>query len=182
MTNVANIIIDFKLITFTKENKDMTSKQFFKEISDGMIDGNIFFDVFTYVYTVHDSTPRDRYYVPPTIEESNTKGECIIEYYEDDEGIVANIEDMMNFDWNNFPSRFMSLIEPQICRIEGEAGEDIRTIVIPFEDMSDSSNESYRMEIMLEKKKLISIIFTETKIDEQFHGTMKSLQLIGEMK
>lgn len=160
----------------------MTANQFFNDISDGMIDGNIYFDVFAYVYTVHNSTPRDSYYIPPTIKESSTKGECIIEYYEDDKGIVAEIEDMMNFDWNNFPSRFKSLIDPKICRIDGEASEDIRTIVIPFEDMSDSSNESYKMEFMLDKKKLISIIFTETRLDEQLHGTMKSLQLIGETK
>lgn len=160
----------------------MNDTQFFKLISDGMLDGNIIFDVFAYVYTDHNSTPRDTNYTSPIIEESNTKGYCIIEYYEADKRIEVHLEDMMNFDWNNFPSIFMSLIEPQLCRIEGEAVEDIRTIVIPFKDMSDSPHESYRMELMLEKRKLISIVFTETKLDEQFHGTMKSLQLIGDKR
>ena len=38
------------------------------------------------------------------------------------------------------------------------------------------------MEFMFAKNQLISIIFIETKIDRHFGGTMKSLQLNGELR
>ena len=160
----------------------MEASQFFYEISDGMIAENIIYDVYAYVYTVHNSNPRDCCYNPPLIKESNTKGECFVEYYENAEEIVVTLNNIQNFDWNDFPFRFSSFINLKQCRIDVEEDEDVRTVVIPFRDMSDSPNEKYRMELMFEKSKLISIVLTETKLDSQLRGTMKSLQLIGELK
>lgn len=47
--------------------------------------------------------------------------------------------------------------------------------------MSDNPNDKYRIELMFKDKELISIILVISKMDEHFNGTMKNLQLIGEI-
>ena len=45
----------------------MSTELFFKKISDGLIDGEIYFKIFGYVYTVHKVNPHNTTYNPPSI-------------------------------------------------------------------------------------------------------------------
>jgi hypothetical protein len=158
----------------------MSTELFFKKISDGLIDGEIYFKIFGYVYTVHKVNPHNTTYNPPSIEQSDAEGFCSISYYEEEEVILVCI-DNMSFYWNEFPSRFSSKIDLKECRVDGEKNEDIRTVVIPFKDMCDKPTDNYRMELMFERNKLFSIIFVISKLDDNFQGTMENLQLLGEL-
>lgn len=109
------------------------------------------------------------------------EGECIIYYQEDEKRIIADIN-IPNFDWNNFYPELVSKITSKDCKIEKDDESEFWTVSIPFEDMNNLPYESYKMEFMFAKNQLISIIFNETKIDRHFGGTMKSLQLNGELR
>lgn len=158
----------------------MKSELFFKRISDGLIDYPFCYDIWSYTYTVHNVGRHDTSYRMPSIEQSDASGVCSIDYFEEDEVVFVCIDNMA-FDWNDFPSRFSSKVDVKKCRIEGEEDEDIRTVIIPFDDMSDNPNDKYRIELMFKDKELISIILVISKMDEHFNGTMKNLQLIGEI-
>lgn len=158
----------------------MSTELFFKKISDGLIDGEIYFKIFGYVYTVHKVNPHNTTYNPPSIEQSDAEGFCSVSYYEEEEVILVCI-DNMSFYWNEFPSRFSSKIDLKACRVDGEKNEDTRTVVISFKDMCDKPTDNYRMELMFERNKLISIIFVISKLDDNFQGTMVNLQLLGEL-
>lgn len=158
----------------------MSTELFFKKISDGLIDGEIDFKIFGYVYTVHKVNPHNTTYNPPSIEQSDAEGFCSVSYYEEEEVILVCI-DNMSFYWNEFPSRFSSKIDLKACRVDGGKNEDIRTVVIPFKDMCDKPTDNYRMELMFERNKLFSIIFVISKLDDNFQGTMENLQLLGEL-
>ena len=62
----------------------MKKKEFFTEISDGIIDGDFYFQVSDYIFNVHNSNLRDAYYNPPSIESSDSEGACIIYYLENE--------------------------------------------------------------------------------------------------
>ena len=141
----------------------MSTELFFKKISDGLIDGEIYFKIFGYVYTVHKVNPHNTTYNPPSIERSDAEGFCSVSYYEEEEVILVCI-DNMSFYWNEFPSRFSSKIDLKACRVDGGKNEDIRTVVIPFKDMCDKPTDNYRMELMFERNKLFSIIFVISKL------------------
>ncbi len=158
----------------------MSTELFFKKISDGLIDGEIYFKICGYVYTVHKLNPHNTTYNPPSIEQSDAEGFCSVSYYEEEEVILVCI-DNMSFSWNEFPSRFSSKIDLMACKVDGEKNEDSRTVVIPFKDMCDKPTDNYRMELMFERNKLISIIFFISKLDDNFQGTMGNLQLLGEL-
>ena len=158
----------------------MNNESFFKEISDGLIDYPVCFNIWSYTFTVKMVNSNDRSYRIPSIEESDASGICSIDYYEEEEAVLVCIDNMA-FYWNEFPNRFSSKVDVKKCRVEGEKDKGIRTVVIPFDDMSESPDDSYRMELMFKDKKLFCIIFWITKMDEHLNGTMKSLQLIGEI-
>ena len=158
----------------------MKKSNFLNAISDGIIESNFYFEVSDYVFTVHNSKLSDAYYNPPLIE-SGLEGECIIYYQEDEKRIIADIN-IPNFDWNNFYPELVSKITSKDCKIEKDDESEFWTVSIPFEDMNNLPYESYKMEFMFAKNQLISIIFNETKIDRHFGGTMKSLQLNGELR
>ena len=158
----------------------MKKKEFFTEISDGIIDGDFYFQVSDYIFNVHNSNLRDAYYNPPSIESSESEGACIIYYLENENAILADIN-LQNFDWNNFQPELMSKINPKECKIERDKNDEFWTVSIPFKDMNNLPYESYKMELMFEKNKLTNIFFIENKIDTHYGGTMKSLQLIGEL-
>lgn len=163
------------------------SIQFFSEVTDGMINrGDLFkvagpdlsYDIYDYSYTVHVSHLHDAKYNPPTIQSSKTEGECHISYF--DNKLLVDVR-IPNFNWDDFKPEFFSYIDPQKCRIEGEEGEKVRTVIIPFPDMSNDSKESYRLEFMFENINLISIILTEFMLDDNLCSVIKSLQLIGNL-
>ena len=163
------------------------SIQFFSEITDGMINKDdlfkvagpdLIYDVSYYTYTVHVSNPRDANYNPPTVQSSKTEGECHISYF--DNKLLVDVR-FPNFNWDAFKPEFYSYIDPNKCKIEGEKGEKVRTVVIPFPDMSNYPKESYKIELMFENNNLISIILTESRLDSNFCGIIKSLQLIGHL-
>lgn len=152
----------------------MNSESFFKEITHGLIDHSIDFSIWSYVYTKKNG------FSMPSIEESDATGYCSIEYYEEEQSILVCI-DNMEFYWNEFPSRFSSKIDAKQCKIDGEINEEIRTVIIPFDDMAESTNDNYRIELMFKNKKLICITFWITKMEERFIGSTTQLCLIGEL-
>ena len=158
----------------------MNKEHFYKVMSDGLIDGDICFDIFGYVYTVHNSCPQDTQYNLPSIEQSDSKGSCSVSYYEEEEIMLVCI-DNMSFYWKEFPSRFSSKIDINTCRVEGEVEEKVRTVVVPFRDMCEKPTDNYRMELMFENRKLISIILVVSKLNDKFQGTMANLQLMGDI-
>jgi len=158
----------------------MKKSNFFNTISDGIIESDFYFEVSDYDFIVFNHKRDDAYYNPPIIE-SGLEGECIIYYQEDEKRIIADIY-IPNFDWNNFYPELVSKITSKDCKIEKDDESEFWTVSIPFKDMNNLPYESYKMEFMFVENQLISITFIETKIDRHFGGTMKCLQLIGELR